>query len=383
MLVIAACPFPANRGTPSRILRMAESLLDYYRIDVLTYPLSEDVEVDPALRIHRVGGLSGYDKLSPGPSLSKVYLDLEMVPKVRALVGENDYDVVYAHHVEGCAVGLVGRALARSDAELVYDVHGSLTDELEQFGFFYNRVTRPLWSYVEDRLVVGADKLVCVSEELRETVVEGGLAAREDVTVVPTGIRYDAFRGMIDDESPFDGPGPTVTYAGSMAPYQNLTQLPAVVESVVDRYGPVECYVVAGEVDPADVRAVTDEARDRGVADRIDVLTGVGFAEVPTYLFHSDVLVNLRTECSGVPQKLVNYMATGRPIVSAAGSAKPLEDGRNAVVVPNHDTEAFAGAVVDLLDDPERGTALGRRAAEDAKEYDWDRLAAELRQFLE
>lgn len=382
MLVIAPCPFPANRGTPSRILRMAESLLEYYSIDILTYPLDEDVEVDPALSIRRVRNVLGYDKRSPGPSFTKALLDMEMLPVLLDLTRRHDYDVLYAHHVEGCAVGLAWKALSRSDAPLIYDVHGSLTDELEQFGFLYNRLTRPAWAFLEDRLLAGADRLVCVSDELRSTVLERGLAREEDVTVVPTGIRYDAFRAMIDDESPFDHPGPTVTYAGSMAPYQNLTELPAVAEAVSEGNSLVRFCVVAGEVEAAEVRAVVREARERDVEDRLDVRTGVDFPDVPTYLYHSDILVNLRTECTGVPQKLVNYMAAGRPMVSAAGSAKPLKDGRNAIVVTDHDVAAFADAVHELLTDPERAERLGRQAAKDARAFDWDRLAADLGQFL-
>lgn len=383
MLVIATCPFPANRGTPSRILRMAESLLEYYRIDVLTYPLADDVEVDSALSIRRVRNVLGYDKRSPGPSFTKAVLDLEMLPVVRDLARGNDYDIVYAHHVEGCAVGLLWKTLSRSNVPVVYDVHASLTDELEQFGFLYNRITRPLWAFLEDQLLARADRLVCVSEDLQSTVLDRGLAREEEVTVVPTGIQYDAFRAKIEDESPFDHPGPTVTYAGSMAPYQNLTELPAIVEEVNERCGPVEFCIVAGSVNETDFRTVVKAARDQGVADRLNVLTGVPFPEVPSYLYHSDVLINLRTECSGVPQKLVNYMAAGRPIVSAAGSAKPLEDENNAFVVEDHNTGDFADAVVELLSDSERGASLGRRAADDARRYDWERLAAHLWEFLE
>lgn len=382
ILVIAACPFPANRGTPSRILRMAESLLEEYRIDVLTYPISEDIDYDPRLSIHRVGNLFGYDKLSPGPSFTKIYFDLKMVVKLQELDRRHDYDIVYAHHVEGCAIGLFWKRFFFKDTELVYDVHAKLTEELADFRFFFNRLSAPFWGYVENLLVSGTDKLVCVSEELKWDLLHTGLADERDLIVIPTGIRYNKFREMMDDRPPFDHRGLKITYAGSMAPYQNLTELPAVVSNVIERYDSARFYIIAGKVDEDNVRAVEDRVFDQDVADHVEILTEVNFQEIPSYLRHSDILINLRTECSGVPQKLVNYMATGRPIVSASGSGKQLKDGENALVVDNHDTEAFADAIISLLSDPETGAELGRRAGKDAKKYDWDPLSDDLHMFL-
>jgi glycosyltransferase involved in cell wall biosynthesis len=81
-------------------------------------------------------------------------------------------------------------------------------------------------------------------------------------------------------------------------------------------------------------------------------------------------------DCPGLPQKLLNYMASGRAIVSFAGSAKVLTHEVNGLIVPNHDVEGFAAAIVRLVDDP----ALGARLGQAARAYvlatsTWDRTA--------
>ena len=50
------------------------------------------------------------------------------------------------------------------------------------------------------------------------------------------------------------------------------------------------------------------------------------------------IALNPRVDCDGLPVKLLNYMATGRAIVSFAGSAEILEHEQTGLVVPSGDT---------------------------------------------
>src|SRR5262245_9455574 len=66
--VIAACPFPARRGTPVRIQRLAEQLtLRGHRVVVVTYHLGSGEPV-PSLDVRRIRPIRSYQKLGPGPT---------------------------------------------------------------------------------------------------------------------------------------------------------------------------------------------------------------------------------------------------------------------------------------------------------------------------
>ena len=70
--MIAACPFPSPRGTPIRILRLAEGLSQRgHEVHVLTYHLGEEPE-NQSFRIHRIQNVRTYQKISPGPSYQKL-----------------------------------------------------------------------------------------------------------------------------------------------------------------------------------------------------------------------------------------------------------------------------------------------------------------------
>jgi glycosyltransferase involved in cell wall biosynthesis len=73
--------------------------------------------------------------------------------------------------------------------------------------------------------------------------------------------------------------------------------------------------------------------------------------------------------------KLLNYMAEGKAIVAAAGSAKGLVDGETGLVVPDDDADAFADAVVRLLRDGAARARLGRAARASVEDHAaWDNV---------
>jgi glycosyltransferase involved in cell wall biosynthesis len=67
-------------------------------------------------------------------------------------------------------------------------------------------------------------------------------------------------------------------------------------------------------------------------------------------------------DADGIPQKLLNYMAASCATVSFAGSAPCIENGVTGLTVENGNTDAFAEAVLRLLDDPALADRIGRQA---------------------
>jgi glycosyltransferase involved in cell wall biosynthesis len=100
-------------------------------------------------------------------------------------------------------------------------------------------------------------------------------------------------------------------------------------------------------------------AAELGIADRV-TFTGQ-LADVRTAFAAMDLFVH-----PGDPEPfgLVNLeaMATGKPVVAFAHGALPeiVLDGATGLLVPPGDEEALAGAVIELLGDPHRRSAMGK-----------------------
>lgn len=86
---------------------------------------------------------------------------------------------------------------------------------------------------------------------------------------------------------------------------------------------------------------------------------------------------------SGVRLKIINAMATGNAVVATPVACEgiPIDDGQHALV--REDAVGFAEAVLQLMNDPDRGACFGQSARQLAEElYDWNRITAGLEEQL-
>jgi glycosyltransferase involved in cell wall biosynthesis len=134
ILMIAPTPFFADRGCHVRILEEARALINLgHRLIVCTYFLGRDVDGIPT---ERTLTIPWYNKLSPGPSWHKCYIDLLLLWKVLRACRKFRPDIIHAHLHEGTVIGKIASQLFH--IPLVADLQGSLTDELLAHKFIPN-----------------------------------------------------------------------------------------------------------------------------------------------------------------------------------------------------------------------------------------------------
>ena len=372
--MVAACPFPANRGTPSRIKGMAQALSQRgHRVAVVTYHFGLDLPVE-GIELHRTPSLP-YRYFAPGPTFTKLgVLDPLLLFKLVRLLKQEPFDLIHAHHFEGALIAYAARRITGVPA--IYDAHTTLASELATYSFpSSDRVSR----YLDKNVPHWADQVVTVSETLRDIIRETGVEA-DKIDVIPTGADLGDFDGsdanLIRDR--FDiGNRQIVMYSGSLDSFQQVELLIDAMSSVARQESDAVLFLVVAR-DRPEIRARCVEAE---IQDRVIVAVEEDFRLVPSYLAAADVLVIPRTVCAGIPQKLVNYMLSERAIVSFAGSAKLLQHEVNGLVVENGNTEAMATAIVRLIRDPSLRRQLGEHARETVVgHYDWQSLAVDLEQ---
>ena len=152
--MVAACPFPHPRGTPIRILRMAEALAARgHEIHVVTYHLGSS-HLSARLRIHRTRTLASYRHVAPGPTYEKLLiLDPLLAAKLVEVIRRFSIDLVHAHHYEGLLVAAGARRVLVGHSE-----------RRQMFGETDETCARKLRA----ALAAGLDPLLCVGETLEE-----------------------------------------------------------------------------------------------------------------------------------------------------------------------------------------------------------------------
>jgi glycosyltransferase involved in cell wall biosynthesis len=369
--VIAACPFPARRGTPVRIQRLAEELTHRgHRVVVVTYHHGTG-EAEPGVEVRRIRSVRGYRKLGPGPTYRKLLLlDPLLTLKLASILRKERVDVIHAHHFEGLVVGALARLGRR--IPMVFDVHTLLTSELPHYPMPLTPVAvkRLVAAAGDRRLPRWADHVAVVTERIRAKLLEMKAVPERRVSLVPNGVETDLF-----DLPALNGTAtqhrPTLIFTGNLAPYQGIDLMLTAFRRVLDQRRDARLQIVT-ESSFADYEPL---ARDLGVHGAIDVVQAP-FAEIPRLLAGADVAVNPRVDCDGIPVKLLNYMAASKPVVSFVGSAPGLRHQETGWLVADGDVDGFAQGALRLLDDREMAGRLGQNARRFVEvEHSWARSA--------
>jgi glycosyltransferase involved in cell wall biosynthesis len=366
ILMIVACPFPGNRGTPAVILQTANELIKKgFSVEVLTYA-NHDYDIDPSshLRAHRIPKLPFSNDNSPGPKIYKPFADLLLLVKGTFLLRKNKYDIIHGHHIEGGLVAGVLKLIFKTPT--VYHSHIILEQEITSYDKYGSAFIKQILKRVEKFCYKGADATIYLENEILHYAKINNLESKVN-EVITGGVDIKQIENIADKSiNPVSQNRTAITYTGSIAKYQNLTDIieTARLMSEIE----AEFYIVTGET-PEKGQYLQDLIKKYSLEDRFHVIYNKSFEEQIAYVKFADVLLSPRRECGGVPMKLVNYMALGKKVVCSTGSAKIL-DNESAYVHQNGDYIDFKAKLIDALQD--KGQTKGKAARKLAELYDWD-----------
>ena len=350
--VVAACPLPVARGTPIRIFHLSEALHELgHDVHVVTYHLGQK-HVPHAFRLHRIKDLGWYSRMQAGPSYRKLAVNFYLIAKLREVIDREAIEVIHAHHFEGLLVALLARRTR--ELPIVFDAHTLLGTELPSYAIGMPRQLKTaLGQFLDRRLPGRASHVVGVSQEICDTLVAIRAVAARDISVVPNGVEL----AYLASGTASARDGKVLIYTGSLAPYQGIDLMLAACAVVCRERDDTLLYIVSSDT----FQPFEGLVKKLGIRDRIRLIQD-NFTALPDTLANADVALNPRVDCDGVPQKLLNYMAARCPIVSFSGSARHIEHAKSGWIVDKADPQAFAQAILTLLDNQALARRLGATA---------------------
>ena len=369
--MVAACPFPYPRGTPVRIFQMAQALAHRgHEVHVVTYHLGEELQRTP-FYLHRIKDVKTYRKYSPGPTYQKLLvLDTLLCIKLYQVLKSRDIDLIHAHHYEGLIVASQVRRWTKHP--LIYDAHTLLKSELPFYPIGLPQVfKRALGLYIDRRLPKLADHIISVTGGIRDKLTALSGISEEHISVVTNGVERTFFQNSSDIKQGEKRRTKKLIYTGNLGYFQGIDLMLKAFKIIIAHRQDVRLLLISN----GDFVPYKDLANQLGIRNYIDFQNSV-FADLPNCFAAADIALNPRINCDGIPQKLLNYMAAGKPVVSFEGSAKTLEHGETGWVVENYNIEAFARGVIHLLENQEMAKKLGEKAAKCvASDYSWKKTA--------
>jgi glycosyltransferase involved in cell wall biosynthesis len=259
----------------------------------------------------------------------------------------------------------------------VYDQHDLCPEVYEsRFGTDSGPLLRVLRA-LEKATYRTADHVVVTNDSYREVALRRGELAGQDVTVVRSGPDPRRMRRREPRPELREGRRHLCCWLGIMGPQDGVDLLLDAIASLVHDHGRHDChFALLGYGDCLeDLRA---KSHALGLDPWVTFTGRVGPDEIAAYLSTADIGLSAdpRSPLNDVStmNKTLEYMAYELPVVAYDLKETRVSAGPAAVYVTPNETDAYAKAVAELLDDPverRRMGALGRSRIED--QLSWQR----------
>ena len=398
MLSYHTCPLAAlggkDTGGMNVYVRDLTRELGRQGIHVDVFTRSQDEHVPHV--VHELGYGNRVVHIPAGPEEPRSKADIakyipEFVEGIRKFAEEKNicYDVIHSHYwMSGLAAE--GLSDAWGGTPIVHMFH--------TLGEMKNRVARS-----EDERA-GEDRLNGERRVLRRAnrIVVATLAEltqlrflyRADsskMTIIPPGVDMCHFYPIPADEAKqFIGLKPEnrmILFVGRIEPLKGVDTLIKAMShlggDLTSRGCPVHLAIIGGEPD-VDAHEMTEEmARLQKMCDDLCIGGMVVFLgkraqdTLPYYYSAAEVLV-MPSLYESFGMVALEAMACGTPVIASevGGLGYLVQDGVTGFTIPDSDPAMLFERLSCLLGDHELRREMGNRAAEYAKEYEWEKVAA-------
>jgi glycosyltransferase involved in cell wall biosynthesis len=268
--------------------------------------------------------------------------------------------------------------------KFVYDQH-DLNPEvfLSRFGTptgLVGRLQFAVLRWLEKRTYRTADRVISTNESYRTIALTRGGRQPDDVTVVRSGPDTNAMRPVLGLPELRRGRRYLAAYLGIMGPQDGVERVIDALDILVHRMGRHDLHVaLLGFGDCLD--DLVERARRLGLAEYVTFTGRADQRMILEYLSTADVGLSPDPKSPlndvSTMNKTMEYMAFAVPVVTFDLIETRVSAGRSAVYVDSSgdavdETDRFAKAVADLLDDEQRRVTMGLSARERAvSELDW------------
>jgi glycosyltransferase involved in cell wall biosynthesis len=342
------------------------------------------------VRMIRIPDFRWLGPVRVGPSVLKLFLDVFLAIWIIGLVVRHRYDFVHAHEEAGFICSVLKPIFG---FRLIYDMHSSLPQQLENFSFTKSRLLINVFNRLERRCLRSADAVITICPDLarralaqREDptthfLIENSLF--EDVKLAPSDVaEADSERAAGDALLALSDNRRLVVYAGSLEPYQGIDLLLRSIEIVHRQCPDVVLLVVGGA--PSQVRAYAAQAKEMGLAACCRFIGMVAQGQARRLTAAASVQVSPRTRGTNTPLKVYEQLANSIPLVATDIDSHRQVLDESVAFLAAPEPEQFAAAIIAALtDDTERLRRVAAAKRLYAENYSRSAYVAKMRQLLE
>lgn len=297
------------------------------------------------------------------------------------------YDLIHSHYWMS---GLAAESLSQAwGAPVVHMFH--------TLGEMKNRIARSEADREgryriegEKRVLSFADRIIAATLAEQAQLQFLYKADRRKITIIPPGVDLSHFYPIPTDEARqfigLEAGEQIVLFVGRIEPLKGVDTLIEAMACQRSRsLGHVTLVIIGGEPDAGPQEMSAEMARLQQLCDELCMDHMVLFLgkraqdTLPYYYSAADVLV-MPSHYESFGMVALEAMACGTPVIASqvGGLAYLIKDGETGYHVPDQDSDALCEKLNLLLGDPRLRQAMGERAAQYARNYVWENIAAQI-----
>ncbi|MCK5131895.1 MAG: glycosyltransferase family 4 protein [Candidatus Sabulitectum sp.] len=232
-----------------------------------------------------------------------------------------------------------------------------------------NRRRGTLWGNVADNFTYRRyEKIVCVSEAVREAVVTWKPVLQNKAVVIPNGARLDLFKS--EGRTGFHDP-PVILSVGRLAPAKNYRTALKAVADLIDRTDHAFKWMIAGDGGMrTELEELVSDLSLNGVVEFLGTCD-----DIPQLMRDSDIFF-IPSLWEGFGIAAVEAMASGLPVVASDVSGLREVVGSEAgLLVDPASVEDMSVALKKLICDSDTALEMGSHGPEKASNYSLEACA--------
>lgn len=390
-------PYPPDKGDKIRSFHVLSQLAKRHTVS-LAYWVDDPKDVDHANALRRIcrGTVAPVSldlmrakaravwSLAKGQSFSAGYYHSSRFHRVvETLVKDDRPDLFY---VFSSAMAHYAGRLEKIPAIVDFvDVDSEKWRQLSQVATFpFSRIyglEHQRLAQVEIEISRWAQCSLFVSEVEADLFRENGGQGR--IVAVPNGVTFDFLRLPVHEPLKLDDKRRSsrsfhILFVGTMSYFPNADAVLYFAREIfphIRRIFPQAIFDIVGRLPPRSVRKLS-------AADGIRVYGEV--EEIRPFLAQADVSIAPMRISRGVPNKILEAMAVGVPVVATTEAVKGIRVNDEEECLLGDTPERFAAQVIRLLSDVELRTRITKRARQRVQEvYNWKTIGNQLADLIE
>ncbi len=358
LILVENLPVPMDRRVWQEALALTEA---GYKVSVISPRPPDEPEYLQLQGVH----LYRYPMPPPTRSVLSffyefIYCWLHTWRLTRRVAREQGIDVIHTCNPPD-TFWTIARWYKRKGVKFVYDQH-DLCPELYESRFGRRGLLYKGLLWLEKQTYRTADGVIAPNESYRRVAMERGGIPPERITIVRSGPIASRFKRVEPEPSLKRGKRYMGVYLGVMGAQDGVDYLLRAIHHVVYTFGHRETHfalIGGGDMFPDLVQM----CHDLNLDEFVEFTGRIPDEDLLRYFSTADIALapdpfNPLNDVSTM-NKVIEYMAVGLPIVSFDLKESRYSAQEAAVYVPNNDERAFAQAIIELLNDPERRMRMG------------------------